>query len=451
MALNTIKIDDNLKAIVGIPGWANDLANKQYAQSAGDPVEAWASVPLLYRAVNLRASSISSVPYIVFRKDEEVEYPLQPDLSSVIFQMELGLLLTGAAYALKHYNGPVLTGVHVLNPTTVKWDMKDGESYFTQTIGGKKYGPWGPENMVAIREPSMTADVGPGVPPASVALSASQLSFNMQEFANKFFEQGGMPATLISTSANPNPQELERAQSFFRRRLSGVTNAWRTLFLRGDIKVTTLTPDLKSMSMKELSDHVTLDIAASLGVPRSVLESDASNYATSQTDMYSFWNMTVRPRLPLFEDAINSQLLGGTDYSIKFVPETMEIFQEDESLRAGSLLQLVQAGVPLADAMLMLGYNPLENAPLPPEDEGIEEDLEGIDSEEVLVDSEIASWQRFAIRSLGKTNKRKFEVKHIPIEQAKEIQALLDKAESVEEVRVAFGSRMFPLDWQQYP
>ena len=273
----------------------------------------------------------------------------------------------------------------------------------------------------------------------------------MQEFATKFFEQGGMPATLISTSANPNPQELERAQSFFRRRLSGVTNAWRTLFLRGDIKVTTLTPDLKSMSMKELSDHVTLDIAASLGVPRSVLESDASNYATSQTDMYSFWNMTIRPRLPLFEDAINSQLLGGTDYSIKFVPETMEIFQEDESLRAGSLLQLVQAGVPLADAMLMLGYNPLENAPLPPEDEGIEEDLEGIDSEEVLVESEIASWQRFAIRSLGKTNKRKFEVKHIPIEQAKEIQALLDKAESVEEVRVAFGSRMFPLDWQQYP
>ena len=99
----------------------------------------------------------------------------------------------------------------------------------------------------------------------------------------------------------------------------------------------------------------------------------------------------------------------------------------------------------------MCESTPLENAPLPPEDEGIEEDLEGIDSEEVLVESEIASWQRFAIRSLGKTNKRKFEVKHIPIQQAKEIQALLDKAESVEEVRVAFGSRMFPLDWQQYP
>ena len=451
MALKQIQIDKNVKALVGVPGWAEGFAEGQASRSASDAVGAWASVPLLYRAVNLRASSISSVPFVVFRNGEEVQYPLKPDLATCIYMMELGLLLTGQAVGLKKYKGSILTGIQILNPTTVKWTMKHGKSIFTQQIAGKTYGPWGADEVIAVREPSMTSDTGAGLPPAQVALTASQLSFNMSDFASKFFEQGGMPATLISTSANPNPQELERAQSFFKRRLSGLSNAWRTLFLRGDIKVTTLTPDLKSMSMQELNNRVALEIGAALGVPRSILESDAANYATSQSDMYSYWNMTVRPRLPLFEDAVNSQLLGGTDYSIQFVPETMEVYQADESLRAGSLLQLVQAGVPLPDAMLMLGYDPLENDPEPPEPEGATEDLEGIDSEENLVDTEIQSWQRFAIRSLGKPNRRKFVAKHIPQQQAQEIQTLLDKAETVEEVRVAFGSRMFPLDWQGYP
>ena len=430
----TILEEGALKAIVGIPGWAEDF-NETAAGSANDPVSAWATVPLLYRAVSLRASSLSSVPFVVFKGEQEVEWPLEPDLQSIIYALELGLLLTGAAYGLKQYVGRLMTSVQVLNPTTVTWSHKRGEDHFTQRVGSQTYGPWGPDIVMALREPSMTADTGAGLAPAQVALQASKLRFNMDEFASQFFANGAQPATLITTTSNPGQVEMERAQNFFRRRMSGVSNAWRALLMRGDLKVTTLTPELKSMGMKELAAHVALDIGAALGVPRSVLESDAANYATSQTDMQSFWHMTIRPSLPMYENAINMQLLAGTDYTLQFAPEQLDVFQEDETIRAASLLQLVQAGVPLDDAMLMLGYDPIENRPEPEAEQVVEEE-----PEDALVESELATWQRYALRNLSKNGKsRPFQVQHIRGAVAGAIEGALQGAENADEVRDIFG------------
>ena len=229
--------------------------------------------------------------------------------------------------------------------------------------------------------------------------------------------------------------------------MTGVQNAWRSLVLRGDIKVQVITPELKTMGMKELGAHVALDIGAALGVPRSILESDAANYATSQTDIQSFWHVTVRPRLPMYEEAINSQLLAGTEYSVKAAPEQLDVFQEDESARASSLLQLVQAGVPLKDAMDMLGYDILDNKP-EAEEHAVEEE-----PGEDLVGSELATWQRYAIRHLGGKQKRKFVAKHIPDALVHEINSRLTQAHTADEVKAAFSPRSFhkPFEWQGYP
>jgi len=203
--------------------------------------------------------------------------------------------------------------------------------------------------------------------------------------------------------------------------------------LRGDLKITTLTPDMKTMAMKELSDHVALDIGAALGVPRSILESDAANYATSQTDLHSFWHMTIRPRLPMLELAINNQVLHGTEYSLQFAPEQLDVFQEDESLRAASLLQLVQAGVPLDDAMLMLGYDPLENRP-----ESVEQDLAEQSPDDALIESELATWQRFELNNLGKNKSRQFIAHYIPDDITQEILTDLDNAYTPEAIKNIF-------------
>jgi len=212
--------------------------------------------------------------------------------------------------------------------------------------------------------------------------------------------------------------------------------------MRGDYKINTLTPELKSMAMTELQQHVVLDIGAALGIPRSILESDASNYATSQTDLSTFWEMTVRPRLDWYEDTINRQMLGDSvgQYSVKFTPENLDVFQVDESARAASLLQLVQAGVPLPQAMAMLGYDPVENMPEPPAEAPPAEDE---------VSTEMRAWQTFAINRLDSKNGRPFETRHIDADTAQLIEEGLKQASTSGEVRAVFGQPMF--QWQGYP
>jgi HK97 family phage portal protein len=427
----------NLKAIVGIPGWAQKLDGGE--RSAGDPISAFNSVPLLYRAVTLRAQALSSVPSVIFKNGEETEWPIISNpLSPLLYNMELALMLTGAAYILKQYQGRALTGLQWLNPTTVKWEYKNGRNVFSQRVGNETFGPWSDEEIVYMREPSMDADTGPGLAPAQVALMSSQLRFNMDEFANNFFKHGAQPSVLISTNTNPAASEVERAESFFQRRLQGVTNAWKMVLMRGDYKINTLTPELKSMAMTELQQHVVLDIGAALGVPRSILESDAANYATSQTDLTTFWEMTVRPRLDWYGDAINRQIFGDSidAYTVKFMPENLDVFQVDESARAGSLLQLVQAGIPLPQAMAMLGYDPVDNvAEVPPIGDN--------------ASTELRAWQTFALNRLGGKQGREFEVRNIDAETAGKIKAGLSEAKTAEEVRAVFGQPTF--QWKGYP
>ena len=105
---------------------------------------------------------------------------------------------------------------------------------------------------------------------------------------------------------------------------------------------------------------------------------------------------------------INEQLLGDAvdGYQVQFTPENLDVFQADEAERSASLVQLVSAGVPLADAMAMLGYNPLENMPVPEDQEAVQvttdEESEPSPGVQVSADPEMRAWQKYATRSLKK-------------------------------------------------
>jgi hypothetical protein len=94
--------------------------------------------------------------------------------------------------------------------------------------------------------------------------------------------------------------------------------------------------------------------------------------------------------------------------------------------------------------MLMLGYDPLENKPEPPAEVVVEED-----AEDAQVASELATWQRFALRNLNKTNQREFETHHVPAYMADQISNNLVKASTTKEVKEAFEPRRF-LGWESY-
>jgi len=355
--------------ITSYPGWVDKL---RQGDSLRGTIDAYSTVPMLYRAVNLRCDAISTVPYTLFRGDEEAEWPFRQDLAQLIKDTERHLLLTGGAFWLKLRRGRVLTGFQLLNPLsmTVTFDARKAEPgnpyagiTFHQKVGETNYGPWSIEDIVYFREPSMQDEVRPGLAPAYVALESSRLAHYLERFVSHFFEGGAQPITVLNLPESMDESEFKRFQTEWTARFTGVINAFRTAFVRApDLKVTTITPDINTLMLPELQERVITSIGMTLGVPRTMLEASAANYATADSDRQSFWRETIVPRLSLYTQVLNNQLLEGLGYEIVFQPEALDVLQADEANRAGSLLQLVQAGVPLRGAMTILGYDGIEDA-----------------------------------------------------------------------------------------
>lgn len=354
-------------AIEAIPGWVNALQN---AESVGGTIGAYGVVPVLYRAVNLRADALSSVPYLITRKGVTVNWPFKSALPNLIRDTERALLLKGAAYWLRLFRGNVLIGFQQLNPNTMRvypygvFDAANPLEFlrFDQRINGTQYGPWNIHEIVYFREPSLLDDYGPGLAPAAVALQSAQLSHYIERFASAFFEHGAQPVTIMSMPSDMAENEFKRFKLEYMNRFIGVWNSFRTLFVRGgDIKAQSITPALKDLMLNDLAQRVNNSVGTVFGVPQTMLEASAANYATANSDRQSFWRETIIPRLSVIQQIINEQLLFPLGYELTFQPETLDVMQTDEAQRAGSLLQLVQAGVPLSGAMDILGYKNIED------------------------------------------------------------------------------------------
>ena len=352
------KFNGYTKSTIGIPDWAQQLINQ--GETNTSPQTAYAKVPQLYRAVQLRANSLASVPFKLESGKDLIDWPLTTPLPKLLFEMEVSMMIGGAAYVLKqtpNSGGKRTVGLQFMLPNTVTVRYINDKISFIQEIQGRRYGPWDRDRFIFMREFSFSDEIGAGLAPAKVALNATILRLSMQEFASGFFASGAQPMTLLTMSGNPPPSEIERTERFFRRTMQGVRNAWRVLAVRSEVTVQPITPDVNSMALPELQDITTREIAAAFGVPLSLLTSDSANYATAHSDTRLFYEGTIKPRLLLYEQALNTDLLNDMGLHITFIPEALPVYQEDEAERSGALVNLVQAGMQLKDAMFILGYS----------------------------------------------------------------------------------------------
>lgn len=348
---------------VTLPSWVEQLRE---GTRLGSTIEAYEKSPMLYRAINLRCDALANVPYRVERDGQLSDWYFKTPLESLMRDTERSLLLTGAAFWLKLMNGRVLVGFQVLNPITMrvvvdyqKINAVDPHKAYTyeQTIGTKKW-TYDSSKIIYFREPSFTDEVGHGLSPAEVALQVSQLDYYQQRFTSAFFEHGAQPVTIMSMPTDTSREELDRFKKDWTSRFNGVINSFRTAFVRGgEIKPTVITPPIKDLMLAELTDRNIAQMSMALSVPRTLLEANSANYATAQSDRTSFYRDTIVPRLSLYSQVINGQLLNDIGYDLIFQPEAMDIFQVDEAQRATSLKTLTEAGVPLRDALIMLGYD----------------------------------------------------------------------------------------------
>ena len=109
--------DFGIKAITNIPGWQDNL---QSGDKVKTEAQSYAMVPLVFRAVRLRASALSRVPIHVFNGDNDIGWPFPIKARRLIWQTEAALMLRGAAYWLKLSNNVIARNLVYLNPFSIE-------------------------------------------------------------------------------------------------------------------------------------------------------------------------------------------------------------------------------------------------------------------------------------------------------------------------------------------
>ncbi|GIV82774.1 MAG: hypothetical protein KatS3mg051_2128 [Anaerolineae bacterium] len=336
----------------------------------GDVVEHYEAVAFLYRCVQMRANALVAVPWYISRGDDTVwsseedeppdELAWLNDLSELLWLTEAALCLMAAAYWSHDSNRAGtrrMLGWYA--PHTVKpvWDQAQGLVGFERRLGNRTFS-LAPEEVVYIRLPNPLHETKPGRAPAAAALAAAGVLYNVDKFAQVFFERGTIKPTLLTVKGDPPERERQRLRSWWRRVISGAKNAFASEVVSADaVQPVVIGDGLESLSNNNLTTERREDIATAMGVPHSLVLSNAANYATAQQDELNFYKQTIIPECLLIARQVNRQLLAPLGYRLQFDWQAMSLFQEDEEARAQALLNYVNAGMPLHVAAEVLGIS----------------------------------------------------------------------------------------------
>jgi len=324
-------------------------------------------VPWLGRAVKMRSDAVASVPFVLMKGDKEIDTSeewqnvagIMSNPKKLIRRIESSLCLFGKAYLLSLMNElKVLKDYRYIAPQTisVKVDHVTGEIKFTRNIKGEKT-EYGIDRIVYFwLENDPTLEIGePLSSPALLSLSAAGALMSMDNFVTQYFRRGAVKAQLLTVKGNPPAEERAKLKAWWSQ-LTGGKGAWKTEVVNADtINPVQVGDGLEGLQDTELTSSKREDICTSFGIPKSMLFSDASNFATSQQDELNFLNYTVLPETELLEDVLNNQIYKKTGYRWKFKPQTIDSFQEDETRRAQSYAVYVGAGMLPSIAAEILG------------------------------------------------------------------------------------------------
>lgn len=364
-------------------GWSNGADWHGGDEPTLSVMQAYHLVPYLHGAVERRARGVASLPWALYRLDEPAgaaqDVKNDPSFTGIVrgmrqrlYRTEATLCLYGMAYWVKETNraGRNLTPRWVV-PTSINphFDLVRGLTGYVRSAGTVTQ-ELSPDQVVAFWVPNLVSEMGPGTAPAQVALSAARLLYNLDLFADGFFRRGAIKATLLTVEGNPSKAELERLESWWRRLLTGVRQAWQSIAIRSSVKPVTIGDGLADVQSRELTKQQRENICAALGVPHSLLSADAANYATSRQDKLNFLLDTILPEAALIEETLNDQLFTSLGVRFVFQTEQLEEMQQYEVEKAQALSALVDGPVmTVREARRMLG---LADVPLPFAPDGAE-------------------------------------------------------------------------------
>ena len=327
------------------------------------------TVGFLHRCVAIRADAMLRVPWAVMRGETDVwtnEMPEPPesmrylkDFRRLLRLTEMALCLSPEAFWFRERNRARTLSFKWHAPSSVipQWSATDGLTGFKRMLGNGNTRLFEVDDYVYFSLPNPLHETIPGRPPAQAAMAAAGVLYNVDAFASSFFKRGAIKATLLTIEGNPPPGELLKLESWWKRAFAGVAQAWQTAAVRAGVTPVIIGEGIESLAKSDLTREHKEDIATALGIPHSLVMSDAANRSVAETDDLHFYDKTVIPAFEMIVETLNEQVFYPTGHRMELRPQKMSIYQEDEEQRSMSVLHYTQASVPVEIAMQMLGVD----------------------------------------------------------------------------------------------
>lgn len=431
-------------------------------------------IPWLSRGVALRSSAVSAMPFCIYQGDEEIAsypdnwdeemFPFFPSPGKLLWLVEASLVLTGAAYLAAPTT--VLENLRYLLPSSVTpvMDQVHGLTGWKRQVGSMTK-PVKLEEIIYWWYPDPFVELGPATSfPARAAVQAAGVLYNVDAFAANFFKRGAIKATLLTVAGNTPKADRNALESWWASFVGGLSNAWSTKVINADmVKAVPIGEGIESLQNQSLSREKREDIATALGIPQTMLFSDASTNATAAEDTLHFLQRTIVPDCSFIATEFNQQFWSDRGYEMVFQPDELEAFQEDEAKRSAALKNLTDAGLALDVALDVLGYDLDEDqelrvreemdkpkpqptimfggggapggAPKPEQEKPVGTNL-GPNPKSLA--EELRAWEKFEVRRLGKSKTREFECKHIGKTDADRIRRMAAACDNEQELHILF-------------
>ena len=342
-------------------------------------------VGLVYRGVDIRMQSIMRVPWqlrqgdnvLWYSEDDTVpdKFAWLEDLPDYIGLIEACLCLTSQSFLYKQSNRAGVRGLQWFSPLSVapEWDESAGLKHFERRLSSR-VDYYKPEDIVYVWRRDPLHETMPDTAPAQAAMASANVLYSIDQFVTGFFQRGAIKPMLLQVPQNTPQAERDKVKAWWDRFFSGVKDAWRTNVVTTEVKPVIVGEGLESLTNETLTQERRDDVATAIGVPHSLLFSNSANYATAKQDEQNFYTMTILPDVRLIQKQLNAQLFKALGLQLRFMPNEMDVFQEDEAARAQSFATYVGAGMKQSVAAQILGvelpdgveYADLDPEPPPP-------------------------------------------------------------------------------------
>lgn len=317
------------------------------------------SVPWLGRGISLVAQAIRDYPFQIVDESNRVVdtsknwqnvLGFTDNFFNLLYLVAASTWLRGKAYVFPNRNRIAIKSLQYLNPDSVDVviDEHEGLKKFVRHTGTAQIEIL-PKDLIYAWLLDPQVEIGPpNSYPGQNAINAAGMLFDLDEFFRHYAQSGLVKAFVAYAKGMPKQDQRNKLSEYLSRMMTGIKNIGRIEVLEADaVTITPVGEGLRELENVTLTKEKREDISVALGVPQSMLwSSEASGLGgggVTQEDTYRFYKLTVVPHFDFIADIFNRQLFVPLGYRLVGLPETIDVFQEDEVQRSQALSSIVSA------------------------------------------------------------------------------------------------------------